>query len=270
MQLAKQNNILGEWVKTEDEYKVAMTYQEKRIGDFNREDMELLVEVMAQWRVLLGATNDVTEAELIIICQFVYDNFKRFTLSDIRLAMNWTISGRLDVGYVSQKIISSFYVSKSLNAYEEEKRKIYNNLMERKERHTQRAEIEQKKDFTPEEKADNFKKLILEYYDAYQNNRFFLDFGDSVYNWLKATKQLNATQQMVDDAIKWGKDKYLEERQNKSLTEIVNTVDANQTREYRERKLARQYLIQKYFEQSTIQTIIEAIKTHQFIENQQK
>lgn len=270
MQLARPNNILGEWIKTEDEYQVALTYAEKRIGEFTREDMASLVEVMTQWRVLLGATAEVTEAELIIICQFVYDNFKRFTLSDIKLAMNWAISGRLEIGYVSQKIISSFYVSKCLNAYEAEKRTIYNQLMYRKERVEQQNQLQQAKEFTPEEKADNFKKIILEYYNAYQNNRFFIDFGEIVYKWLKKTNQLNATNELVVEAVNYGKKRYLDEQNDSKTAAIGNAIEKQQSREYREKKLARHYLIMKFFERSTIQSILQVIKPEQFIENQPK
>ena len=92
--MKKQNVLIGDWIRNDTEIAVAQTFSEKRIGSFDREDMAKLVEVMAKWRVLLGVNNDSSETELIVICQFVYDNFKKFTLMDIKLAMNWAVSGK--------------------------------------------------------------------------------------------------------------------------------------------------------------------------------
>ncbi len=74
----KQNKLIGDWIQNEVEYEVAKTFDGKRIGQYTKEDMTKLVELMAHWRVLLGVTSDSTEIELVVICQFVYDNFKKY------------------------------------------------------------------------------------------------------------------------------------------------------------------------------------------------
>lgn len=256
--------MIGNWIKSDDEYAVALTYGEKRIGEFNREDMTKLVEVMAQWRILLGVTSDSTEQELIIICQFVYDNFKKYTLSDIRLAMNWTISGKLDVGFVSQKNISSYYVSRALNAYEEEKRRIYNQFMYERDKQLSKSQ-HQVPEPSPEERANSFKSLIVGMYESYKNDAFFYDFGDFVYNWLKKTNQLNTKKSVIDAAIQYGRDKYLEERRKENINNIATALESD-SKEHRQKKLARHYMIMNYFESTSLSEIVQSIKSEQFIQ----
>lgn len=267
VQYKEQSSIIGKWIKNEDEYAIALTYSEKKIGEFDRQDMTQLVELMAQWRLFLGVTSDSTEQELIAICQFVYDNFKRYTLSDVRLAMNWAISGKVEVGFVTQKNISSFYVSKALNAYEEEKRRIYNQLMYAREKELRKAN-DIKIESTPEEEANSFKTHILGMYQSFTNGTFFLDFGDIVYNWLKKTNQVTKDKAIIDEAIRYGINKYQEERRSEK-TNIASSVESND-KDFRQKKLARQFIVMHYFTNTNLQGIIQSIKPEQFIKTNNK
>jgi succinate dehydrogenase flavin-adding protein (antitoxin of CptAB toxin-antitoxin module) len=263
----KQNKLIGDWIQNEVEYEVAKTFDGKRIGDYTKEDMTKLVELMAHWRVLLGVTSDSTEIELVVICQFVYDNFKKYSLADIRLAMNWAISGRIDVGFVSQKSLSSFYVSKVLNAYDDRKRDIYNGFMERRDRHLQRLEIDKKSEPTVEEKAKLFKEMLMGLYTSHQNNQPFYDFNDFVYNWLKSTGQIQATQEEINAAVFYGQEKYRDERRQQNAANIlrqISNMDVGDNKEEKQKKYAREYIIKKYFDKYTIGEIISKIKPSQF------
>jgi hypothetical protein len=253
----KQNKLIGDWIQNEVEYEVAKTFDGKRIGDYTKEDMTKLVELMAHWRVLLGVTSDSTEIELVVICQFVYDNFKKYSLADIRLAMNWAISGRIDVGFVSQKSLSSFYVSKVLNAYDDRKRDIYNGLLE----------IDKKSEPTVEEKAKLFKEMLMGLYTSHQNNQPFYDFNDFVYNWLKSTGQIQATQEEINAAVFYGQEKYRDERRQQNAANIlrqISNMDVGDNKEEKQKKYAREYIIKKYFDKYTIGEIISKIKPSQF------
>lgn len=262
------NKLIGEWIQNESEYQVALTYGEKRIGNFGREDMTNLVELMAQWRIHLGVTSDPTEQELIIICQFVYDNFKTFTLADIRLAMNWAIAGKIDLGFISQKTFSSFYVSKAINAYSDQKRHHFNTLMERREQQLRRSEIENKKELTPLEKADEFKTLIVSMYQGYRSGGIFYDFGDFIYDWLKNTKQIDQSDKSnIQAAVVYGKEKYRKEKQKNNVAVLARAVAPKkepENQEQMEKKYAREYIIIQYFEKYSLGEIIQKIKPEQF------
>jgi hypothetical protein len=259
-----QNSLIGDWIKTDTELAIAKTYAEKRIGDFTREDMTKLVEIMAQWRILLGVTSEPTEQELIIICQFMYDNFKKFTLADVRLAMNWAIGGRLDVGFVTQKNISSYYVSRVMNAYDDYKRHIFNDMMAEREKYRQRLEIDKPRPQTPKEKAETFKDFVVSMYKAYQNDSLLYDVGDSLYDWIKRTGQLNPTKEEVQAAVEYGKEKYSEVMRERNLRQILSEAVDNKTKEEQQKKFAREYIIRLYFERYTLGEIIKKIELTQF------
>lgn len=263
----EQNSLIGKWIKSDDQYAVALTYSEKRIGDFKREDMTKLVELMAQWRLLLGVTSESTEHELIVICQFMYDNFKKYTLADVRLAMNWAISGKVEVGYVTQKNISSFYVSKAMKAYDDEKRVIYNRLMEERDKYLSRMEESEMK-VTPLQEAESFKEMIVGMYDSVQTGGVFYDIGDIVYNWMKRTGQLKPTKEQIDLAVKYGIDKYHSEKEDKSLRQkMVESVDPAD-REAKKKKYAREYMVIQYLTVNSLGDIINKIHPSQFTKEQ--
>lgn len=77
MQSKGQNKLLGDWIRNESELALVLTYDEKRIGDYDKEDMTKLVELMGKWRLLLGVNSEVTATELVEICRFVFQNFKK-------------------------------------------------------------------------------------------------------------------------------------------------------------------------------------------------
>jgi len=262
-----QSKLIGDWITNEAEYSVARTYEGKRIEDFNHEDMKKLVEVMALWRHHLGVTSDPTEQELIVICQFVYDNFKRFTLADIRLAMNWAIAGKIDVGFVTQKNISSYYVSKALNAYGEAKRSIYNELMENRDRILERRSLEKSVQHTPAEKANQFREYIVSLYQGYKQGGYFYDIGDFAYNWLKKTNQLKLSKEHIDAAVAYGKQAASKIRQADagSAAALLRQSIAKESREQSEKRLAREYILMQYFDALSLPQIIDRISIKDFI-----
>ncbi len=243
---------------------MACTYGEKRLGDFNREDMTRLVEVMAKWRLLLGVTTESTDQELIVICQFVYDNFKHFTLSDISLCMNWAISGKIEIGYVTQKTISSFYVSKALNAYEDKKRQMVNQIMENKERHLINEAINTPKPVTQAEKANAFKEYIVSLFEAYSNGGLFYDVDDSAYNWLKKQGLVNPTKEQIAAALRYGEDRYKNAQKGQSLRDIMQQSFMKKEKEEQIKKFAREFIVMQIFEEQGIGPIVIKIKAEQF------
>jgi len=262
--LREQNRLIGDWIKNETEYQIALTYSEKRLKDFTREDMTKLVEVMAKWRLLLGVTSESSDQELIVICQFVYDNFKHFSLADVTLAMNWAISGKSELAYVSQKTISSYYVSRALNAYESKKRELVNQMVENRDRYLIDKEIEKKEKPTPTQLADIFKELLVSLYSAYTDGGLFFDPGDSVYNWLKEQKLINPTKGQIAAALRFGEDKYKDLQKNENLKSIMERGLRGADKENAIKKYAREFITMQVFEELGIGQLVGRIKPEQF------
>jgi hypothetical protein len=82
--------------------------------------------------------------------------------------MNWAISGKIDMQFVSTKSISAMYVSKALNQYEDEKRAIVQRIAESKEAYERKKSREQNIEVSPQEKANSFKNILLDAYNDFR------------------------------------------------------------------------------------------------------
>jgi hypothetical protein len=178
--------------------------------------------------------------------------------------MNWAISGKIEIGFVSQKTISSFYVSKALLAYSEQKKKIVEDILYKKERHEIRESNSRVVELNAEKRANNFKDYLIAVYNNYEDMGVVNDLGDMVYKWLKKSEILITTPELVSNALVYGNEKYIEERQNESLMGIINKVVDTFTEENRKKKLARAYLISTIFSKMTLQELILKIKISHF------
>jgi hypothetical protein len=265
----KPNRLIGDWIKNDTELAIANTMSEKKIKEFNREDMAELVSVMGQWRLLLGVTGDSTETELIFICQFIYDNFGKFTLSDVRIAMNWTISGKVDVGYVTQKNISAYYISKALQAYENKKIEIINEIAINKERLESR--YEDKRELTPEEKAKSFKEYLIMIYESYKENGKFWDGPEYIYKWLKETGQVNPTKDEINEAVIFGYQKLMKEKEEDAFEKTFKNINKEklslEDSEARKKKYAREFIVCKIFDSVELYDLLKKINIQYFKSN---
>ncbi len=265
MQSKNQSSLIGNWIKDENELAIAKSFTEKRIGDYDAEDMVRLVELMAKWRLLLGVTSNVEADELTFICQFLYDGFKSFTLTDISLAMKYAIMGRTDLGFVSQKTLSAYYVSKAIQAYAEVKKSIVEKLAWEKEKYEERERNSQKLELTPMERANNFKDFLIAVYNDFCKNGFVTDFGDMVYNWAKNHQILKITPELISKALAYANEKYIQERSNETFNNLlVSAAEDPKTTENRKKKLAREYVVRQLFVSHQIYDLISKIKTEQF------
>lgn len=268
--LQKPNNLIGEWIKTDDELAAVRTFSEKRIKDYNSEDMAELVKVMAQWRLLLGVTNDSTETELIVICQFIYDNFGKFTLADIRLAMNWSISGKIDVGFVTQKNISAFYISKCMQSYEARKMHLVNEIAHNKHRYESRRDLDTKSEVTPEYKCQVFKEYLISIYESYKENNTFWDTQESIYKWMKSTSQINPSKDEIDEALNYADVKLRKEKEERYMESVLKRIkptSADQNPEEKRKKYAREYIVCKKFDEMDIIQLLKKVYVSYFKNN---
>lgn len=263
MQSTKQNKLIGNWITSQEENVIALTMGEKRISKFDRKDMEDIVEVLAQWRLMLGVTSDTTQEELIFITQFIYDNYKHLTLLDLKTAKTWAIMGRIEVGFVTQKTFSSYYISRSINAYEDEKRKIINEIDHKRERYEAKKAMENPIKPPPEDEAKSFKDHILTFYTAYQDGRTFYDIGDMVYNWAKSVGLIKPDNKEVSEAMIFATQQLREYKLSENRLVVSKNIDIMDD-ETRKKKFARVYVITNMFKKYPLSQIIQKINTEYF------
>jgi hypothetical protein len=262
VQHKKPNNLIGNWIVNSEEYNIASTLSEKKIGDFNREEMGSIVDLMANWRLMLGVTNEVTQEELVFITQFIYDNYKYLCLRDLEYAKNWAIMGKTDVGFVTQKTFSSYYVSRCINAYEVEKRRIINEISHRKERYETKKAIEKPTQLSPQEKANSFKDHLLTLYKSFNEEREYVDIGDMVYNWAKENNLLSLNPREVDAAMVYAKERL---REYKTTEKSVSTsLNVPMDEDTRLKKYARIFVLNNMFRKYAISELLSKINLDYF------
>lgn len=255
--------MIGQWLASNEEVDIVNSYGEKKIRYFNKEDLKQVVELIARWRMLLGVTSESSDIELVVITQFIYDNYPSLSITDINFAMNWSISGKVEIGFVSQKNISSYYVSRAINAYIAEKKNIMKSIEERRNTFLAQSEdkiIEQ----TPIQQANTFKNIVLNLYDSHGKQKQIIDYNDIVYNWLKKTKNLCLDPAVISNAIRFGKQRVYEEKQDSVLMNKINQ-SLEQDRELREKKYARVFMINYFFDSIKHESeLVKLIKVSDF------
>jgi hypothetical protein len=261
--IQQSNSLIGQWLASNEEVDIVNSYGEKKIRYFNKEDLKQVVELIARWRMLLGVTSESSDIELVVITQFIYDNYPSLSITDINFAMNWSISGKVEIGFVSQKNISSYYVSRAINAYIAEKKNIMKSIEERRNTFLAQSEdkiIEQ----TPIQQANTFKNIVLNLYDSHGKQKQIIDYNDIVYNWLKKTKNLCLDPAVISNAIRFGKQRVYEEKQDSVLMNKINQ-SLEQDRELREKKYARVFMINYFFDSIKHESeLVKLIKVSDF------
>lgn len=268
MSLKGSNQLIGDWIRNETELEIAKTYSEKRIGEFNTEDMKGLVEVMGKWRFLLGVVSESSDTELVYICQFIYDEFKRFTLTDIKLAMNWAISGKTDMSYVSVRSLSANYVSKAIQAYEVLKRSIVEKIAQDKETYERHIARETPTEISIEDRIATFKEILISAFIDYKEKGSFYDFGDFIYNWIKDNKIVAVNKQIINDAMVYGETKLRkvkhDEKHDMGMRRVKIKEAGADKDEFRKKKFAREYIITKFFDKVDIEKLVSLVKREHF------
>jgi hypothetical protein len=178
--------------------------------------------------------------------------------------MNWAVSGKIDMTFVSTKSISAMYVSKALHLYEDEKRAIVERIAHEKEVYERKMSNDTKIETSPEERANTFKSILVGLYEDYMQKGTFLDFGDFVYNWLKNNQIISPTKKDVQDALIYSERRYREQRMSEHNGLGLAKALEPKSEEFRKKKLAREYIIIKLFEAKELPDLIKLIKVEQF------
>lgn len=238
---------------------------EKRIGSFSREDMGDIVDLLANWRLMLGVTSDATKEELVFITQFVYENYKHFTLSDMKMAKDWTIMGKIEVGFVTQKTFSSYYISRCLNAYEDYKRAVINEIDSNRDRYIAKKSIENPVKLTPQQEAESFKEYLVAMYQTRKDGREMIDLGNMMYNWCKKAGLVQSNAKLVSDAMAYATAKYREQRQSDYMAKgMMSSFVPTGNEEEQKKRYARLYMIGIIFDSTPLSVLIQKIKPEQF------
>lgn len=249
--LAKQNNMVGSWIKTEEENKLVLSQYGSKIAEL--ENPNALMELLGKWRYYVGIKQDPTPEEFIIISKFIRSNFGDLTLDEIDLAIELSVMGKLNIDNVAYNQFSVLYVVNILNSYKE-----YRHINMLKILDVREKELIKEREanrYTPEYKLNNMKQLFIDQYAEFKEKGAIFDYFNSCYNYLKKNNYLIIDKQTKEEAVEYGKHTIIKEKDSKIGLYLIKAY----TKEEMEKVYMRNYCVQKFF--NTITDINEFVKT---------
>jgi len=263
----KQSNSLDKYAQSQEEYNFSVVIATPPIAimcEVEKNYVNKLIDVLTKWRWMSGTNSynqeeDEIGQELALISKFILSNYSTISLDEISLAIDLSLTDKLNVDVRTFNTFSPMYVSRILNAYLEYKRRMYNEIMERKNKVDSREEMEKK--VSPKEKMDSMVELIEYFYEQYKSEGTINDYFNTLYNYLRRTKKLNPSKEVVNEAMEYGKS---------MATEHINSFfgkglfDEKPNKDNIGKRFARNYCVQKYFDGIDIKEVISSIDIKEF------
>ena len=92
---SKGQKSLLDFAKTNEETNIIICLEGNKAIGLLENPQEKLIDIVSKWRMYIGMPkNDVSE-ELIIVAQYIYENYPNITIAEIDLAVNLSISQKL-------------------------------------------------------------------------------------------------------------------------------------------------------------------------------
>ena len=197
--------------------------------------------------------------ELALLGTFVFENYPNITYEEITLAINLSLTDKLNCDVRTFNTFSPMYVSRILNGYLEYKRNMYNDLMKRKEIADNKKEMD--KEITPEEKMQSMIELIRYFQEEYKANGIIKDYFNTLYNYFRRTNRMSPDKKLINDALAYAKEQakkhikdYFDDAFKKESVNVENI----------EKRYARNYCVQVFFDNLDIEKLIATIKIEEF------
>jgi len=204
-------------------------------------------------------SEDDLAKELILLAQFVSTNYKSIKLEELNLAIELSLTDKLDCDIRTFNVFSPMYISRILNAYILYRRNIIKEISERKQKDDLK-EID-KKELTPKEKMEAMIDLIKYLYEDYKKNGVVNDYFNTTYNYLRRTNRIKPTKENIDDAIKNAK---IETNKHINSYFAHALKEDKPNKDYLEKRFARNYCVKLYFDEIDLDKLISSISIKEF------
>lgn len=256
---------MTDYVVNKDEYAVINSFENKdKIAKVEKVGAKL-VDVLANWRWMAGINpnsqdeNEVAR-ELAIIAKFIINQYESLTIDEIKLCIDLSLTDKLNVDVRTFNVFSPMYVSRILNAYLDYKRKIFNEVYERKEKKLNELKLNEQP--SAEFKRNGLIELIEYVYAEYKEKGIVNDVFNSVYYFLLRTKRLPLDKSLIDEAMEYGKLKSIQEINNVYGLQVQSRNNIN--KEAIQKRYARNYCVEKFFNNIDIDALILSIEISEF------
>ena len=232
-----------------------------------------LLEIVTRWKMNLGISNkseeQKTTIELALVRDFIIDNYNHLTIEEIELAYILSLTDKLDdceyFGY-----FSPLYCGKVLNSYLYYRKIQLADAIRRMESAKQMEE-ELKKKPTPEKEAELTIELFKDFYDQHKEGKQIKDVFNICWNYLRAqvksgnkeflNRWTNPKKEDYEEAIKYATNNFMD---SIKLDPYGGHGIDEDWKENQIKKIARNYCVQKYFDEVDFRFIVKNIKPEHF------
>jgi len=253
-QYREQKSLL-EFISSEEEHSIVKAVENSKQIVKCENVAEELINIVVKWRMYIGIPKSDVAEELAIVSSFIFENYSHLTLEEIQLAIKLSVLRKLpDTEF--HGYFSPMYVGKVLDAYLYYRKMTMADAIRRREKHLSEL-LEKENRPSPEKQAEDFRKLIREFYEQWKETGEIRDVFNLCYNFLRKHKMMSVPQPMIAEAQAYGKRK-VEEMKKARLEKITFDLDLE------EKRWARNYCVQKFFESVDINVLCNNIKTEHF------
>lgn len=222
----------------------------------NLKDLNPLVNVVAKWRMYIGLPKEDISEELSIVADFLHKQYEYLTIAEIELAYTLSVTNKLkDVEFYGS--FSPLYVGKVLDSFLYYRKLTLADTIRRKQQYDNEIkEMENRP--TPAKQCNDLKCLIKDIYEDYKVKKEIKDPFNICYNFFRKTKMIIVKKDEIDLAMDYGKKMYLSKERNlfDKVTESSKDLEIQ--------RYARNWCVQKYFDNVGIDIILNNIKVEHF------
>ena len=261
--LAEQRQEYSKYCNSQDEQELVNVIFEvpaiKNVEDERKVKIDLL-EALGKWSYMTGS-KPPGEKELFLMTNFVFDNYATLNVKEIDYSMNLCMTGKLDCDPSTYGFFSPAYVARVLNAYIEYKENMSKELAIKKLNEDMRRQMEEeaKKEETPEQKLERLRFWIRECKDNIDLNAELVDYGNFVYDFLKAKKLIRLTKDEIIQAKLYAAQRYANFYQDGINPALAVSEDGEKNR------YAREWCLRKFFDTYDCEELCQAISVEDLI-----
>jgi hypothetical protein len=261
---AKPKKLLSDYSVNKDEYEVLIAIKNTPIAKTDNAK-EQIIDIVAKWKWMVGVNSsnqDENEVamELALISNFIQNNYSYLTPQELNIAIELSLTNKLNVDVKTYNSFSPMYVSRILNSYVDYRKVLYSEVSERKNKETLQIELESP--VTAEYKMSEMIELIRYIHQQYIETGKVNDVFNVLYNYFKRTKRINLDKLIIEEAMLYGK-KEMEIHLHETYGLNLRSREAPDTNLITKR-FARNYCVHKYFQTLNLENLISSIKLKEF------
>lgn len=254
MQLRKPNqDYVMKFVRTEQERELVLATFENKLATITKDEANALIELIGKWGYCVGVSNKLAAEDILLICKYLKDEFSSMTLSEIKLAMNLSLKGDIEVRFYGQ--LSVMYITMVLKAYRDYKVSQLKDLFERKERH---QDVDDNPKLSKKESYDILIHALKEEYNKYVNTNSVDDHFSMIFKHMKKIGVIRINDDLTARAIEYAY-KMIEERRIKEATTFGDLLRKSYDHDTLKRKYCRNYCVQELFKNESLDSLVAIV-----------